>query len=76
MSRKSKINPEIIAVMGNIKESRNIKIYRPLETIIRKCIGFLLKYRFSDAKQVKKELLKADSRSQRIRMVYIRKRYR
>lgn len=53
---------------GSAKEKNNIKIYRPLEAIIKKCTGFSPKDRFSDVDQVKKELLKANPKSQGIRV--------
>lgn len=52
---------------GSVKENKNVKIYRPLEKIIRKCTGFSPKERFSDITQVKKALLAANPRSQGIR---------
>ena len=51
---------------GSTKENQNIKVYRPLAKIIRKCTAFSPKERYSDISQVKKELLAANPRSQRL----------
>ncbi|MBR3581061.1 MAG: serine/threonine protein kinase [Lachnospiraceae bacterium] len=56
---------------GSTKENKKIKIYRPLENIIKKCTGFSPKERFSDAGKVKKALEKANPRSQAIRMTVL-----
>ncbi len=53
---------------GSTKENKNIKIYRPLAKIIRKCTGFAPKERYSDISQVKKALLAANPRSQGLRI--------
>lgn len=52
---------------GSTKENNSIKVYRPLENIIKKCTGFSPKERFSDVGQVKKALEKANPKAQRIR---------
>lgn len=56
---------------GSTKENKNIKIYRPLDKIIRKCTGFAPKDRFADVLQVKKALLAANPRSQGIRLTCV-----
>ncbi len=56
---------------GSTKENKNVKIYRPLAKIIEKCTAFAPKERFSDVTQVKKALLKANPKSQRIRIAMI-----
>jgi len=53
---------------GSTKENKNIRIYRPLAKIIRKCTGFAPKERYADITQVKKALLAANPRSQGIRI--------
>lgn len=53
---------------GSTKENQNVRVYRPLERIIRKCTAFSPKERYSDVLQVKKELLAANPRSQRLRV--------
>ena len=52
---------------GSVKENPNVRVYRPLSKIIRKCTAFSPKERFSDVDQVKKALLRANPRSQRLR---------
>ena len=54
---------------GSTKENNSIKVYRPLENIIKKCTGFSPKERFSDVGQVKKALEKANPKAQRIRNI-------
>jgi len=56
---------------GSTKENKNIKIYRPLANIIKKCTGFSPAERFSDAEKVKKALEKANPRSQALRMTML-----
>ena len=56
---------------GSTKENQNIRVYRPLAKIIRKCTAFSPKERYSDVSQVKKELLSANPRSQRLHAVSI-----
>ena len=51
---------------GSTKENQNIRVYRPLAKIIRKCTAFSPKERYSDVSQVKKELLAANPGSQRM----------
>lgn len=45
---------------GSTKENQNVRGYRPLARIIRKCTAFSPKERYSDVLQVKKELLAAN----------------
>ena len=56
---------------GSTRENSNIKVYPPLAKIIKKCTGFSPKDRFSDVDQVRKALLRANPRSQRIRMSFL-----
>ena len=56
---------------GSTKENSSIKVYRPLENIIKKCTGFSPKDRFSDVRQVKKALEKANPKVQKIRAAVI-----
>ena len=56
---------------GSTKENKNVKIYRPLDKIIRKCTGFAPKDRFADVLQVKKALLSANPRSQAVRLTCV-----
>ncbi len=56
---------------GSTKENKNVKVYRPLAKIISKCTGFAPKERFSDVTQVKKALLQANPKSQRLRAAAI-----
>ena len=56
---------------GSTKENPNIKIYRPLVRIVRKCTAFSPKERFADVSQVKKALLHANPKSQALRMAAI-----
>lgn len=56
---------------GSTKENKNVKIYRPLDKIIRKCTGFAPKDRFADVSQVKKALLSANPRSQAVRLTCV-----
>lgn len=53
---------------GSTKENKNVKIYRPLERIIRKCTAFAPNDRFADISDVKKALQEANPRSQKIRL--------
>ena len=53
---------------GSTKENKNVKVYRPLAKIIRKCTGFSPKERFSDVSQVKKALLQANPKAQGLRI--------
>ena len=52
---------------GSTKENKNIRIYRPLDRIIRKCTAFAPNDRYSDVSQVKAALLAANPKSQAIR---------
>ena len=56
---------------GSTRENSNIKVYPPLAKIIKKCTGFSPKDRFSDVDQVRKALMRANPRSQRIRMSFL-----
>lgn len=56
---------------GSAKENPNIHVYKPLERIIRKCAAFSPKDRFNHAMLVKKALLAANPKSQRIRKMLI-----
>jgi len=56
---------------GSTKENKNIRVYRPLAKIIRKCTGFAPKERYSDISQVKKALLAANPRSQGLRIATV-----
>ncbi|MBR0409935.1 MAG: serine/threonine protein kinase [Eubacterium sp.] len=53
---------------GSPRNNKNIRLYRPLEKIIKKCTAFDPKERYTDIDQVKKALQKANPRSQRIHM--------
>ena len=53
---------------GSTRENKKIKIYRPLDRIIRKATEFAPEDRFSDADHVRKALQASNPRSQRIRM--------
>lgn len=52
---------------GSPRENRKVRLYRPLEKIIEKCTAFAPKDRYSDIDQVKKALLTANPKSQRIK---------
>jgi len=54
---------------GSTRENKNVKVYKPLARIIEKCTAFSPKERFSDVDQVKKALLAANPRTQRIRKI-------
>lgn len=45
---------------GSEKENPNIRVYKPLEYVIRKCTAFAPKERFANVMAVKKALLAAD----------------
>ncbi len=53
---------------GSAKENKNVKLYRPLAKIIRKCTGFAPGDRFADVSQVRKALVLANPRSQALRL--------
>ena len=53
---------------GSTKENANVRVYRPLAKIIRKCTAFAPKERFFDVSQVKKALLTANPKAQGIRV--------
>ena len=52
---------------GSEKENPNVHVYKPLERIIRKCTAFAPKERFYNATAVKKALLAANPKAQRMR---------
>lgn len=56
---------------GSEKENPNIHVYKPLERIIKKCTSFAPGERFKNADRLKKSLLAADPRTQRIRKFII-----
>lgn len=56
---------------GSERENPNVRIYKPLARIIKKCTAFAPKERFSNAEAVKKALLAANPRTQRIRKTLI-----
>ena len=56
---------------GSTRENKNIKVYRPLEKIIKKCTAFDPKERFNDVDEIKKALLKANPKSQGIKIASI-----
>ncbi len=56
---------------GSTRENKNIKLYRPLEKIIEKCTAFDPKNRFNDVEEIKKALIKANPKSQGIRIASI-----
>lgn len=53
---------------GSTKENKNIRIYRPLARIIRKCTAFAPGDRFADVSQVRSALLAANPKSQGLRL--------
>lgn len=52
---------------GNIRENRNIRLYRPLERIIAKCTAFSPENRWGDMRAVRRALLRANPRSRLLR---------
>ncbi len=52
---------------GSPRENKNVRVYRPLARIIDKCCAFDPEQRYADVDLVKKDLLKANPRSQRKR---------
>ena len=56
---------------GSTRENRIVRVYRPLARIIEKCTSFSPNDRFSDVTQVKRALLRANPRSQRLRLAAI-----
>ncbi len=56
---------------GSTKENKNVKVYRPLAGIIRKCTGFAPKERFSDVSQLRKALSQANPKIQGLRTAAI-----
>jgi hypothetical protein len=52
---------------GNERENANVRIYKPLARIIKKCTAFAPKERFTSADAVKKALLTANPKAQRKR---------
>lgn len=55
----------------NEKEKPSVHLYKPLERIIKKCTAFDPKERFNNATAVKKALLAANPKTQRIRKTLI-----
>lgn len=53
----------------SLRENNKIRLYKPLKKIIAKCTAFSPENRFTDMNQVKKALLRANPRSQIIRIV-------
>jgi predicted Ser/Thr protein kinase len=56
---------------GSERENSNVRIYKPLARIIKKCTAFAPKERFNNAEAVKKVLLAANPKAQRIRKTLI-----
>ncbi|MBQ1412350.1 MAG: serine/threonine protein kinase, partial [Clostridia bacterium] len=53
---------------GSTKQNKNVRIYRPLDRIIRRCTAFAPDDRFSDVSQVKSALLAANPKAQAVRL--------
>lgn len=53
---------------GSTKQNKNIRIYRPLDRIIRRCTAFAPDDRFSDVSQVRSALLAANPKAQAVRL--------
>ncbi|MDD2189829.1 MAG: serine/threonine-protein kinase [Eubacteriales bacterium] len=58
-------------VTGSAKENPNIRYYRPLEKIIRKCTAFSPKERYASAEFVKNALRRANPKVQRCKHILI-----
>lgn len=56
---------------GSERENPNVHVYKPLARIVKKCTAFAPKERFTSAKAVKKALLAANPKAQRIRKTLI-----
>lgn len=56
---------------GSERDNSNVRIYKPLACIIKKCTAFAPKERFTSAKAVKKALLAANPKTQRTRKTLI-----
>ncbi|NLT97589.1 MAG: serine/threonine protein kinase [Christensenellaceae bacterium] len=56
---------------GSERENPNVRIYKPLARIIKKCTAFAPKERFTSAEMVKKALLAANPKAQRRRKTLI-----
>lgn len=56
---------------GSPRKNANIRLYPPLEKIIRKCTAFAPKDRYRDMREVKKALLGANPKSRLLRAVRI-----
>ena len=54
---------------GSVRENRKIRLYRPLQRIIDRCTVFDPESRYSDMRQVKRDLLAANPRSQAVRAI-------
>lgn len=53
---------------GSPRENRNVRVYRPLEKIIARCTAFDPNRRYADVDQVRRALLRANPRSQGLRI--------
>ena len=49
---------------GSTRKNDNVRVYRPLAVVVKKCTGFSPKERFADVAQVRRALLAANPRSQ------------
>lgn len=58
-------------ITGSTRENPNIRIYKPLDKIIRKCTAFAPDSRYADAADVRRALQKANPKAQRIRAAKI-----
>ena len=56
---------------GSERENPDVRIYKPLARMIKKCTAFAPKERFTSAAEVKKALLSANPKAQRIRKTLI-----
>ncbi len=56
---------------GSPRENRNVRVYRPLDKVIRKCTAFDPNDRYRDIDQVKRALLAANPRSRGLRIAGI-----
>ena len=58
-------------ITGSPRENKNVRMYRPLAKIVRKCTAFSPDERYADVDQVKQALLRANPRSQALRIAGI-----
>lgn len=56
---------------GSPRENRNVRVYRPLQKIIARCTAFDPNRRYADVDQVRRALVRANPRSQGLRIVGI-----